>query len=57
VWFQAAKVVLSDDGYRTVPKTDVFGVIEVPAYRMEAHLERHIAAHYPGLTLVDWDIR
>jgi hypothetical protein len=31
--------------------------IALPAYRMATHLERYIAEQYPGLTLVDWEVR
>lgn len=57
VAFQAAKVVVGDDGYSIVPGTSVEDTVQMPAYRMEAHLEGHIAEHYPGLTLVDWGIK
>jgi hypothetical protein len=57
VWFQAAKVVLHDGGYRTIPGTSVETTIALPAYRMATHLERYIAEQYPGLTLVDWEVR
>lgn len=57
VWLQAAKVVLADGGYRTISGTSVETTIELPAYRMTKHLEKHIAQQYPGLTLVDWEVR
>jgi hypothetical protein len=57
VWFQAAKVVLADGGYRTIPGTSTETTIELPAYRMATHLERYVAQQYPGLTLVDWEVR
>lgn len=57
VSFQAARVVLCDGGYRVVPGTDVWDSVVVPAYRMAGHLERHIAENYPGLTLVDWEVK
>jgi hypothetical protein len=57
VWFQAAKVVLHDGGYRTISGTSVETIVDVPAYRMTEHLEKHVAQQYPGLTLVDWEVR
>jgi hypothetical protein len=57
VRFQAAKILLTDGGYQVIPRTSVETTVELPAYRMAGHLERHIAEQYPGLTLVDWEIK
>ena len=57
VWFQAGQLVAVGDGYRVVPGTSVEGTVEVPEYRMATYLEQHIAQQYPGLTLVDWEIK